>query len=60
MSDPDNVETLNNNVVQMAGIIINMFREPNANDITYSIGNLKEVKKVAPTKPEKEVDTTKK
>ena len=60
MSDPDNVETLNNNVVQMAGIIINMFREPNANDITYSIGNLKEVKKVAPTKPEKEADTTKK
>lgn len=67
MSNENNVETLNNNVVQMAGIIINMFREPNANDISYSIGNLKEVKKAAPVekpaeepaKPE-EVDTTKK
>ena len=43
-NDPKNVEALNNNITQMAGIIINMFRDPNANNIAYSIGNLKEVK----------------
>ena len=56
-SDPKNVAILNNNIVQMAGIIINLFRDPNANNIAYTIGNLKEVKDVVVEKPAKEEPT---
>lgn len=56
-SDPKNVAILNNNIVQMAGIIINLFRDPNANNIAYTIGNLKEVKSIVVEKPAKEEPT---
>ena len=60
-NDPKNVEALNNNIVQMAGVIINMFRDPNANNIAYSIGNLKEIKTTEDSKEsEGAVDAAKK
>lgn len=46
VSDEANMKILVNNVQQQAGIIINMFRDPSANIITYSIANLEPVKEV--------------